>query len=289
MKKFIKKSAFFGLCLGLYFTVSFLMNFFLLNFGESFVKKTRVIIMGDSHLQKGLNPEFFEDAQSLALTAEPYVATFWKLKKVLKIYKPDTLLLGFSHHSISEFNDYKFSDEIWSSEMFRRYYPIQEFHKIENEIEVNTEHYRQVYLKNMVFYPQLNHMEYKGGFMNKIKSDVSDWDKAIQRHFFFNERPMGVSKFSINYLDSIVTLCNEHNIELVLIGSPVVKEYRKQVPEKFNRTYLELIEKYRNEKILVLDKTTEEYSDPLFYNSDHLNGYGAEKFTKEIIEFIKKN
>ena len=143
MKRFIHKTAFFALLPMLFFGANMLINYFNYTGQSTPIDIPRVLIAGDSHPQKSLNPALFSDARNISQSAEPYVLTFWKLKNLFKANAPDTLIIGFSPHNISQFNDLKFSERKWSSELFRRSYPIQEFRRISTQIPIDyTTYYR---------------------------------------------------------------------------------------------------------------------------------------------------
>ena len=112
MKLFIKNILLFCIIPILYFSLNIIINIYIYSHSYIELKHKNILIIGDSHTEKSLNPIFFHSAQNISQTAEPYILTFWKIKKIIKSYKPDTLIIGFSPHNISAFNDQKFSNEI---------------------------------------------------------------------------------------------------------------------------------------------------------------------------------
>ncbi len=142
-------------------------------------------------------------------------------------------------------------------------------------------------MKNTCFYPKLNHLSFVGSFSARHGSNLKDTTDAIERHFFFDDKATGVSETSIHYLDSIVDLAANNNIYLVLAGHPVHTNYYKNIPvinlEAYEKTKSRLI----NKGVRIIDKTNVFYPDSLFYNSDHLNGDGANLFTEQIITELK--
>ncbi len=94
-----------------------------------------------------------------------------------------------------------------------------------------------------------------------------------------------MSVLALNFLDSIVRQCDSKGIKLIMVSSPVHKKYRNNIPDVIMKKYKELINKYRTNH-LVFDKTKDNYPDSLYLNSDHLNEYGAKKFSMELTEFL---
>lgn len=289
MRNFIVKSIIFMVFPVLFFGINMLLNNYFYNNQTFFIKDTKILIAGDSHSQKSLNPKFFNNAKNIAQPAEPYIITYWKLKYIFSQSSNiiDTLILGFAPHNISQFNDLKFSKDNWSSEMFKRSYPIEELNKIPNNISIDYSSFYKVLWKQTGFYPKRNHTNFIGSYKNKKTSDISDWNTAIQRHYFFEGKELGVSDVSINYLDSIVDLCDSKKMELVLVSHPVYEKYLKSIPSVIINKYSTLEREY-DKKHIVYNQTDKEYPDSLYLNSDHLNEYGAERFSKELVDFLKK-
>lgn len=286
MKLFLRKISIFLVLPFIYFGANMLTNYFIYSNQSVSIKQTRVLIAGDSHPQKSLNPKYFNDAQNIAQEAEPYILTYWKLKHIFKSYTPDTLIIGFAPHNISQFNDLKFSNRKWSSEMFRRCYPIQEFSKISNTVDVDYKIFFKTLWKQTAFYPKIHHTNYIGSYSNTKNNNINDWKKVINRHYYQNGIELSFSQLSIDYLDSIINLTNLKNIKLILVNHPVHKNYLNNIPESILQKHMELSHKYA-EKYVVFDKATAIYPDSLYLNSDHLNADGAKRFTEELIKYLK--
>ena len=142
------------------------------------LKITNIIIAGDSHPQKSINPKMFNSATSITQTAEPYVSTFWKLKYLLQDIQIDTLILGFSHHNLSAFNDLKFTNKTWSTEMYNRTYLTENFILLNSKLyDINA--FYKTYFINMCIYPNTKHFKFMGGYENFDLNKIEDYNKAI--------------------------------------------------------------------------------------------------------------
>lgn len=288
MRIFILKSILFLAILFLYFAVNIGINVYYYTNSEIVLNGKNVLIAGDSHTRRSLNPEFFNSAQNISQQAEPMVVTFWKLKNILESNKPDTLLLGFSPSNISALGDQKFSNEKWSIEMFKRCYTIEEFEQIDSEVEVDYIGFYKTVWMETGFYPTKNHFQFIGNYENQKISNIDNWESVIKRQFYKNDEPIGISNISIHYLDSIITACIKHEVVPILVSGPVHKNYRNNIPIETLTEYRNTISKYKK-SILIIDKKEEDYPDSLFFDPDHLNSYGAEKFTKQVIKDLNGN
>lgn len=286
MKRFLLKVIVFLIFLVLYLGVNMMINYFIYSNQSVNLKHTSILIVGDSHPQKSINPKFFKDAQNISQPAEPFVLTYWKLKSIFKSYRPDTLIIGFAPHNISQFDDLKFSNSGWSGEMFLRSYPIQELSKISNFIDIDYKVFYKTLWKQTALFPKRNHIHYIGKYTNSSKSNIDDWKTAIKRHYYHNGLKLGVSQVAVNYLDSIVNLTNSNKIKLIMVSPPVHERYLNNIPASIMKDYEKLTEKY-NASHIIFDKTRDDYPDSLYLNSDHLNKMGSKRFTLELIQHMK--
>ena len=64
------------------------------------------LILAD-RIRASLNPSMLNSTQNICQNSEPYYITYLKLKFILeKNVKPDTIILGFGNHNISNYNEY---------------------------------------------------------------------------------------------------------------------------------------------------------------------------------------
>ena len=271
-----------------FFALNCFINFLIFSNQSLPLNSSEILIVGDSHPQTSIVPELFESAQNIAQESEPLVLTYWKIRKILASYKPDTLILGFAPHNISEYNDLKFSDKRWSVEMFTRSYPIQDLRKLSTEIPVEFLTFYFTLLREIGYYPKKNHIHYLGGYEPKdTVGDTNDWEATINRHFYHQGYELKASSSSIKYLNLIVELCKENNIVIVFVSSPVSLTYWHNIPHGIKNKFLELEQEYGNSAIM-FNRSNSGYPESMFYNSDHLNYKGAERFTGELIDYLRQ-
>ena len=135
----------------------------------------------------------------------------------------------------------------------------------------------------MCLYPNPDQYKFLGRFENYDFSDISNTDIVIGRHYYLYGEDMGVSETSIAYLDSIVNLCRQQDIELFLIGSPVTPNYYAEIPAYIRKRFEKEKRRLEAEGVTVIDMSDNFYKEKYYLDADHLNIKGAEKFTEEVI------
>lgn len=244
-----------------------------------------VLIAGDSHPQKALDPGRFVSAENICQPAEPYIVTYWKLEYLFERQAPRWLLLGFSHHHISAFNDRKFWDAQWAAEMFHRVYPIQDFKELKG-VRVDYGEFFKIYFNRMCLYPRTDHFDFLGRYCPAEGTYLGNIQAAIDRHFYSQGQPLGVSETALRYLDAIVALCRRHGVEPVLVGSPVHPDYYARIPSTFKTRFADEKERLGGKGVRVLDFTAAAWANDFFLDGDHLNQKGAARLTDLVIEFL---
>ena len=83
MKKFISHTIIVLLSITIIFSINFSINYLIIKKSDVPVKKSKILIIGDSHPSRAVNPEMLENAINVCQSAENYIITFWKLKKII--------------------------------------------------------------------------------------------------------------------------------------------------------------------------------------------------------------
>lgn len=102
-----------------------------------------------------------------------------------------------------------------------------------------------------------------------------------------------IKKENLEYFNKIIKLCNDNNIKIVLVVTPVTEKMilkYKNLDELFSQ-YTYLAKENNSEYYdFNLDKKTKElYSEKeSFYDETHMSDYGAETFSIRFSEIIKK-
>ena len=113
--------------------------------------------------------------------------------------------------------------------MYNRIYYIQNI-KALKDLDIDYSEYYKSYIKNMCIYPKFKHDNFIGEFIATEKKYKSDADKIIAKHFYNNDDIFNISDNQIEYLNSIIELCHDKKIELILFTAPVHPDYYKLIP-----------------------------------------------------------
>ncbi len=244
-----------------------------------------MLIVGDSHFQRGIDPSLFGSAENIAQLGEPYIISYWKLKKLQSSLKLDTVIIGFAPHNISSFNDEKFSDPEWSSEMFQRSFLIGDYKDTKGMV-VDKIGLAKVVLMQMFLLPRKKHIYYIGKFAGTPQKKKMNPKDAASRHFYNKNEILKSSETSIAFLEKMVTLLKSRNITPILVCTPVHSSYLQLIPPSFRQTFTDQKEKFKQSGIKVLDYSELTLPDSLFMDADHLNMEGSRRFTQQLITDI---
>ena len=281
LKKFIITLSLFTAFLFCYFIVIFIINY---NISDNIsIDQKDILIVGDSGLGAALEPKQMRSAQNICQNSEPYYLTYLKLKFLFdKNINLDTVIIGFGHHNISNYNDYKLKDEFWANRMFNTNYLFAKDILNIQKIEIDYLQLFLVYSRNMCLIPKLSHYKsFIGEFQGrKGHNPINNFKNRIDRVFYYKD--YGVSELCISYLDSIVDISLKNKITPILVSTPVPNAYYELVPSIIKERYDLIKAIYLEEGIQVIDLTRSQYSPDYFYNEDHLNVRGAQIFTAEV-------
>lgn len=254
------------------------------------LEEARIIIAGDSRIMTAIDPEKIDSSVNIAQNSESYVITYHKLKLILENNdNVEQILLGFSYPSFSAYLDGIFEDDIATADVLNRIYPIMSLDDF-TALDVDEEKYYQVLFKNLFVYPHTNHQKYIGSFSKlEYGLDRADLDAVLLRHYYDEDsNNIGISQVAERYLDSIILLAEEEEVELILVNVPLQKDYLEKVPENFRDYYEKVKEECISEGIEVLDYADLPMDDRYFKDYNHLDYEGATYFTEIIKEELDK-
>jgi len=286
VKRFLLNTLVFCLVLVGYGILNILINTYRIEEQGLPFNNPNILIIGDSHLRKALNPDVFHCAVSLTQNAEPLFLSYWKLKAVLQRTKVDTVILGIGLHKFG----YWQGSELTSARKDMLYSRSYWFDGIfdEPKLKHDYESFLQIYLQRMCLFPSDNHWDWIGGFSGYEGSSNESVDVALQRHRFDEQHNQGCSILTTLYLEKILGYCLDNNIALIFVGTPVLTSYLEKVPAEVSNCYLEEMSKLTKQGFPVYNATATVYSDSLFYDGDHLNVQGSIRFGEEFVEWINR-
>ena len=260
-------------------------------------KNIKILVLGDSHTDAGINPMHINNSFNDASAGESYFQTYYKLKTYLdEGLKLEVIILPFDLHSFSSFR----ADRIKQQWYWSRYVNYLELSKNNKNIKVLD----TLNLELQSFFPVINKGQHitELFFMKSKKNDIikgyearnGNYSKLKNKYHWALSRvnsqlknQVFIDESLVKYFKKILELSEENNISVVLIKYPLSIEYftaiKEFIPdtEKYYQDIKKMIMGYKD--IFLLDYQKLFFGqDSLFSDSDHLNNIGAIIFTKQV-------
>lgn len=252
-------------------------------------KKSTICFMGDSHFQKGIDNKLIPNSVNLALSAEQYLYTYYKLKLILKNENSvKKVYLGFGFHNLSALSD-EFVTGKKTKLVSTKYFFILPFQQQIDMIRATDD--KPLMLKNIVkemfrtLAKPIENQNFIGFYQNKFdKSSANKKSilKRIKQHYYIGTKVLNFSKTNLDYLLKIQTLCQKNNVELILVNTPLHPKYRAKIPSNYPKYYVDFC-KVNQLKIMDLSaiKLPE---DNYIFDGDHVSKKGSTHLTTQYFK-----
>lgn len=223
-----------------------------------------ILILGDSHTECGINDSIFSNCMNFSETSEPYMFCYAKLQMLTSGKNNfDTLLLSVNPRSLSARSSipgvYKFNSTLclldWST--------LQDYL---DEMPL--------YMAGRLLRPFWTEPRLEGGFLGLPYCKL---DKDIELNQGKERNSCITYPLQLTYLKKIVQLCEEKNICLYFVNVPMYHADRYFNMENF---YQCIDTNFRD--IPFLDYVDMVLPDSCFADTGHLNGKGAEIFSRTL-------
>lgn len=239
-----------------------------------FSKTYKTVFLGDSRIQY-----LYYNQQNLAYNSETFQFSYYKLKALNQSNNVDTLFLGCSHHSFSNYFDGYTTNE---DEVLPRYFVISpnKWHVFKQFHFLNL-HFLIKKQFEMAYQSVINKKNFiPGGFASPYNRvvDFKKLEKRIKQQFFDGKKVRGFSTIQNQYYDSITYYCKNHKIALILINSPVHPTYKKNIPQKYLENYLQKTQPFQ---VLDLSDSLTK-NDEFMPDGDHISWKAHTKTTHYI-------
>lgn len=282
MKDFIRKIVFLSLPVLLFPLMIFIGD--LIVFSTRSENLSKVLVLGDSHTETGIKTSSENSILNISQSSESYVFTYLKLKKIFNSNKGLIVLLGFSPHNTTFFQDVK-TFGLNGSTRYKSLLPRYAFILDKKSLELISS--KANYNFSSLFLPTLKHNlksilngdnSYVGSYRESLNSnlDTALIDDKVAIHFYdSDENIYQNSLVQYEYLKKINQLCKLHDSQLILVNLPTYSRYKDNIPESTILTYKKWIEELNSMGAGIFDYSEIDLPNDHFGDGDHLNSLGA--------------
>ncbi|NUM36408.1 MAG: hypothetical protein HUU50_17850 [Candidatus Brocadiae bacterium] len=261
------------------------------------VKECKTLILGDSHIQCSLNPEYLKNSINMSLSGENYLFTYLKLAMLLQVNPQiQNIIIGYEHHSLSMYalkknnmsheryfmliDDaaYKVLPEIENNRLWDVLYFLKYSYGLPIEYKTETALIFHSLFKQNIFYEY----PFVGGFYSSQKSNLQQKQIEEKIALYFGQE--SISERMQEYLEKILKLCQEKKIPVFLLTSPVHLSHKKRIPPIMIKKHQEIGKAMENkyENVFFHDFSDFFFPDDHYGDGDHLNVRGAQLFSTHI-------
>lgn len=276
MIAFLSRVAAFAACLALALSAVRILNGAWM--AEEPPVEARLIVFGDSHAKRGIDPNLLPDAGSWAQRAEPLVLTRLKVRRAFESAgKLETVVLSVSPHDLSSVEDSKFIDPDFAKNMLTRLYPLGDPSDLE-PLPVDRRRWATVLFHNLWVVPRRDHSSrYRGvGYLGaRSRLARADVDEVLRRHYTYDEAPAGVSAVAVRSVFEIAELCARRGARLVVVSLPLHPAYLKGMPAEPRARHAAVLKRLAETGVVVVDFTTLHLGAGAYADYDHLSYGGA--------------
>jgi len=313
MQLFLTRLASFISILLLILICFFLLNSFLFKeVNKADYSNIETLILGDSH-SRFLNEEIIPKSQNLSYSAETYKVAYYKLKYISELNNLENLVLSFSYNNFSYLHESRMLNEYRT---IYRLYPIENLatlikttNSLKSAIEVlasnvftfNRDYFFKYFFDFSLDSPLDENIHYKtvgkaklsnanSKFYNYILDNKTEAiekkvNRRINHHYNYKESGNYGSNIAVDYFIQIIDLCEEKNINLLLVTLPIHPTYRDKIPDFFVEKFTK-IKKQAITKEHVTYVNLEKYfdgKDELMLDQDHQSEYGGALISKHLV------
>lgn len=256
------------------------------------------LLFGDSHCFYGLNPTYFK-TKTFNLSNVSQTIYFDKLlfdKYLNDLPKLRNIVLCVEYTNLSQKDNSK--EDIWRKYYYQNYMnlkvPLIKWYDINQYFLCTTQLPSRTFdlIKKYVKTGFITDCDLNGWGTNYNKKD------RIEPRIVAKERAKqqedGSLDFSINLkrISSIINSCKAKKIKVIIVSMPQTHIYTHYLNQKKLNLIFKTCQDFQKEnlhQVYYLNLFNDNrFKDIDFYDSDHLNEFGAEKCSKIVDDFINK-
>ena len=248
-------------------------------------KQKNILVLGNSHPECAINDSILPNVFNLAQGGTGYFYDYIKAREVIANNSQiDTVIIGYTYGDMAKEMDSWFNGKDKIKFKLRNYFFLFNFNDYlallkANPVEVLYQTPQAIWYN---LYMSYRGYSYLGGF-NYLERDKLD--EAILR--LDNQQPLTsgieISKYQSVYLQKIYTFCNQNNIVLILLNTPIhplAEKYRKSLKTNYYKFASQKLP-----KAILINDSNFKLPESFYADLNHLNFKGAHKYS----EFLKQN
>jgi len=253
--------------------------------------KSDIIVVGSSHAYEGIDPKFFTDGNcslyNLGSSGQAPMVSYHLLKEYIPILEPKYLIMEVYWGSYCSTGNAESCIDIISNESLNANYFQMALSSLEPKV-INTfiaQWFRQT--AGIPERPQKeisNQINHERGFTEQ--TGVVDEAKLLQ---LGPARPT-VNENKLGFIEQIIELCLDNDIQPILIRTPVTHAYFEQLKnyDEVTSPIVDLCDRYKISFVDFNRDPTLHLTNGNFADKNHLNKGGVEIFNAHLYNYLKE-
>jgi len=248
------------------------------------IAQYKVLIMGDSQMQRLLPESIDEPTYNFASSGEHYYFTYYKLLRICKVenFRVKKVLLGISAHNFAPIYtalfDLNTPEGKKSLKSYLYFIPIIGYEFIKSN---------EIFSKSMIQSIFLG-PDWGGVIRSKhLNPSESLINISFNMHYKINSEHAESFQIQNLYIRKIYDLCKTNNIQLVFVSTPYHRGYKMQVEKKYFELLANAVNQYKD--IEYLNFLNSDIDSTQMADGNHLNYFGAQIITQSINDHLNKH
>lgn len=250
----------------------------------------QTLILGSSNAYDGLNPFVLPDAFNLANSSQTLEDDTRLLSRYIdSMDSLQMVIVGLGFHSLTATPEanrrmyYTIYMDLYSSWPLSRY-----SFEVFNLEALTKKIIKYVVSRDVTRCDSLG--QRIGHTKEAAKTGAEWWNKDVlslveNDRFDIGYRRMEIED-NLRYLHAIVDLCNAHGVQPVIVQMPVMKEYKRRLPEEQVALMKEVLQSLDSSAICI-DASEWPISEDGWYNATHLTREASIPFTRHVLDSIR--
>jgi hypothetical protein len=250
----------------------------------------QTLILGSSNAYDGLNPSVMPNAFNLANSSQTLEDDYRLLAKYIdSMDSLRTVIVGLGFHSLAATPE---ANRRMYYTIYMDLYPRWPISKYSFEV-CNPE----MLIKKIIKYAVSRDVTRCDSLGQRIghtkeaaKTGAEWWNKDVLSLVENDRLEIGYCRLEIEEntrcLHDIVDLCNAHGVQPVIVQMPVMKEYKRRLPEEQVALMKEVLQSL-DSSALCVDASEWPISEDGWYNATHLTREASIPFTRHLLDSIR--